>query len=319
MTLQGLLLACINFAVGLNSCIDQAAGGLSWSEDREEAGNLNLVGGKILNWRELFEGERARRDLLGRVRLSQEEELIRFLGEHPWSDHLVKGFKEKDEIKKLLKPAERTRFAKPTQADQGAQVEELALLKDDIASCKICPRQILENSPGPLPLGEGETGVKVLFVSGLAQRNREGNVVLLREDSLELFLKMARATGLGPEDYRLSSAARCLLRESLEWERDEELISNCRAHLFREIQIFHPLLIVPLGALATAVLLGRREKLSACHGKFFEFQSEDGKRFPFMPLFHPDFLLGNPHMKKASWLDLQKVIAFFAERGKMKH
>jgi uracil-DNA glycosylase family 4 len=68
-----------------------------------------------------------------------------------------------------------------------------------------------------------------------------------------------------------------------------------------------PKVVVSLGAIVTNILLGRREKLSSIHGQFFD--KEAGKCFySLMPLFHPDYLLINPNMKRTAWTDLQKVM-----------
>lgn len=72
-----------------------------------------------------------------------------------------------------------------------------------------------------------------------------------------------------------------------------------------------PKFVVGLGAVATNILLGRREKLTRVHGQFFsitiESQSESHV-VQLMPLFHPDFLLINPNMKRTAWIDLQKIM-----------
>ncbi len=70
--------------------------------------------------------------------------------------------------------------------------------------------------------------------------------------------------------------------------------------------------IVSLGAIATNTLLGRKEKLTKVHGQFFPLklhQNEEFHEVKLMPLFHPDFLLINPNMKRAAWTDLQKIMS----------
>ena len=46
---------------------------------------------------------------------------------------------------------------------------------------------------------------------------------------------------------------------------------------------------------------------SNIHGQFFEKQYGD-TAFSLMPVFHPDFLVINPNMKRTAWADLQKVM-----------
>lgn len=68
-----------------------------------------------------------------------------------------------------------------------------------------------------------------------------------------------------------------------------------------------PRVVVSLGATVTNILLGKREKLSTIHGQFFEKQIGDCT-YSLMPLFHPDFLIINPNMKRTAWNDLQNVM-----------
>jgi hypothetical protein len=81
--------------------------------------------------------------------------------------------------------------------------------------------------------------------------------------------------------------------------------------LFNAIKKYKPAVIVTLGATVTNILLGKREKLSGIHGQFFEknITIEDGShQYSIMPIFHPDFLMINPNMKRTAWIDLQKVM-----------
>ncbi|MFA6236607.1 MAG: uracil-DNA glycosylase family protein [Bacteriovorax sp.] len=68
-----------------------------------------------------------------------------------------------------------------------------------------------------------------------------------------------------------------------------------------------PKIVVSLGATVTNILLGRREKLSTIHGQFLEKQHAECV-YSLIPLFHPSYLTINPNMKRAAWIDLQKVM-----------
>lgn len=73
-----------------------------------------------------------------------------------------------------------------------------------------------------------------------------------------------------------------------------------------------PQVVVTLGAVATNMLLGRKERLSKVHGTFFDHSvpAAGGGRFNFriFPLFHPDILRINTNMKRSAWIDMQKLI-----------
>ena len=78
-------------------------------------------------------------------------------------------------------------------------------------------------------------------------------------------------------------------------------------NLLNAIKENRPKVVVSLGATVTNILLGKREKLSTIHGQFFEKSIGDCV-YALMPIFHPDFLIINPNMKRTAWTDLQKVM-----------
>lgn len=81
--------------------------------------------------------------------------------------------------------------------------------------------------------------------------------------------------------------------------------------LLEQIKKFKPNIVVSLGATVTNILLGKREKLSGIHGQFFDKTltlNNESYSYQVMPIFHPDFLVINPNMKRTAWIDLQKVM-----------
>lgn len=81
--------------------------------------------------------------------------------------------------------------------------------------------------------------------------------------------------------------------------------------LLEQIKKYKPNIVVSLGATVTNILLGKREKLSGIHGQFFDKTlnlNNESYTYQVMPIFHPDFLIINPNMKRTAWIDLQKVM-----------
>lgn len=122
----------------------------------------------------------------------------------------------------------------------------------------------------------------------------------------DLLGKMISAMKLKPQEFE-----RFAFNEALEDLND--LDQNLKTpspetlELYAMISKVKPQVVVSLGATVTNVLLGRREKLSGIHGQFIE-KNIESHHFAMMPLFHPDFLLINPNMKRTAWIDLQKVM-----------
>jgi len=85
-----------------------------------------------------------------------------------------------------------------------------------------------------------------------------------------------------------------------------------------ETQIYglKPKIIMTLGAMATNEILDKKERLTKVHGKLFpktwKFKDNELVETQIFPLFHPQFLVINPNMKRTAWLDLQKCMEFLS-------
>jgi uracil-DNA glycosylase family 4 len=148
------------------------------------------------------------------------------------------------------------------------------------------------------------TPIKVMFVTKslvTAEQELELSFNQLRYcfegSAAMLFEKMIAAMKLNPQDVYISAT------QSVDEEDRFDLLKN-------EIQIIQPNLIISLGAVATNKLIDKKERLSRVHGQFYEFMIEE-KTHTLMPLFHPEYLLINPNMKKLAWEDMQQAMLKF--------
>ncbi len=87
-----------------------------------------------------------------------------------------------------------------------------------------------------------------------------------------------------------------------------------RKQLIVSISKARPKIVVSLGAIVTNILLEKKEKLSGIHGQLLPLGS-DGWNCLLVPLFHPEFLLINPNMKRTAWNDLQKVMEYLKKES----
>lgn len=170
--------------------------------------------------------------------------------------------------------------------DDSVRVEALSPMKQEVS---IEPIEIASDALS-LVLFVGDT-----FVDGSGE---------------DLLGKMIQAMKLRPGEFNRVTFNEALddvqnLSENLETPGPETL------YLFNQIEKLKPQIVVTLGATVTNILLGKREKLSGIHGQFFEksLNLESTKyTYQLMPIFHPDFLIINPNMKRTAWIDLQKVM-----------
>lgn len=119
-------------------------------------------------------------------------------------------------------------------------------------------------------------------------------------DDDDLLMKMIQAMKLETGEY---------LRMPLEniSQSSDEFADLCIG-----LSKLNPQVVVTMGAIATNVMLGKKERLSRVHGvttdKTVEFKDGVEWSYKMVPIFHPDFLKINPKMKRTAWDDLQKVM-----------
>ena len=190
----------------------------------------------------------------------------------------------------------------PFMFDESVKAEDHSPMK------KLAPETI------SAPMNTAPVASKV--ASAVIEKKDALSLVLFVGDSFvdgsgeDLLGKMIQAMKLRPGEFN-----RVSYKEALENVNDlEENLKNPSietTELFDQIKKFKPHIVVSLGATVTNILLGKREKLSGIHGQFFEksLNSENGNySYHIMPIFHPDFLVINPNMKRTAWIDLQKVM-----------
>lgn len=148
-------------------------------------------------------------------------------------------------------------------------------------------------------------GISTLIVgeSKLDEFSSDNSYIKSAHDSSELLGKMIIPMKLEEGEF---------LRTSLIGRNDEEVLQN----LLCEISVLRPKVVISLGAIATNLLYGKKEKLSKIHGQEIERVIELGgstQNFTLFPIFHPDLLQINPSMKRTAWMDLQKVMKYLGK------
>jgi DNA polymerase len=62
-----------------------------------------------------------------------------------------------------------------------------------------------------------------------------------------------------------------------------------------------------MGLVAARALVGGSLPLSQLRGRLHSLVIGEGRQIPVIATYHPSFLLRNPEMKKAAWVDLQAI------------
>lgn len=185
-----------------------------------------------------------------------------------------------------------------------------SILKDD-------SKKTVSSSSFELKLSKKqiEEKLKSQFPNEDLEKLKSINVLIVGESSFtnlspdETYLKSSHDQGelLGKMIYSMKLDEGEFLRTPLVGENEAEVLEN----ILSEISYFEPEVVITLGAIATNILYGKKEKLSKVHGSEFDKQIKCKNNhfdFKFFPIFHPDLLQINPSMKRTAWIDLQKIM-----------
>ncbi|MDA8165118.1 MAG: uracil-DNA glycosylase [Desulfobacteraceae bacterium] len=176
------------------------------------------------------------------------------------------------------------------EPEAAAPVTSLAALREEVEGCRQCA---CGEKPARIH-GAGGVDSGLLVV---VDPPGDGSAPVAGP-AAELLAKMLAAISLHPETVHVTSLLKCPLdREPAPGE-----LESCLALLRREIAAAAPRVICSMGPLAAATLLRSKQPLFALRGRLRSFHD-----LPLLPTFHPAFLLKNPEMKKAAWLDLQAI------------
>lgn len=174
----------------------------------------------------------------------------------------------------------------------------LARLREEMVDCRHCPlHQEREN----LIFGQGSEEDGCLLLIGDSPGPAENLAGLpFQGEAGALLDKMLAAINLDRDRIYLTNLVKCALSGSRPPDSGE--IRKCLPFLLRQIEALNPAVICAVGPLAAQTLLRTRQSLLKLRGRFHDCQGR-----PLLATFSPDFLLHNPEMKKAAWIDLQML------------
>jgi len=184
----------------------------------------------------------------------------------------------------------------------------LSDLSVEIASCTECDLHKQRISPVP---GKGAEKATLLVIGDWLSCDTpgtlpEGTIMGIEQD--RMVGKMLAAIKLNPEEVFITNVIKCAVPSTCHPAAVH--VHRCLPFLRRQIAILAPKLICSMGMIAAKAVLGDSRSLSQLRGKFHIYETEDGQEIPMITTYHPTYLLQNPEMKGATWVDLQ----FLAKR-----
>jgi DNA polymerase len=189
-----------------------------------------------------------------------------------------------------------------------AAAGDLAALRDAIAAYDRCD---LKRGARNLVFADGNPAARVMILGEAPGRDEDLQGLPFVGRAGQLLDQMFAAIGL---DRRSPDAERAVyITNVLPWRppqnRDPspEEIAMLMPFVRRHIELADPDVIVAMGNHACQGLLGRRG-ITRLRGRWDEALGK-----PVLPMFHPAYLLRNPHAKRDAWADLLMLQARLRE------
>ena len=116
----------------------------------------------------------------------------------------------------------------------------------------------------------------------------------------KLLDRMLQAVGFARGDVYIANTIKCRPPDNRNPALEE--IAHCSGYLKRQIELIQPKIILLLGGVASAAVLGDQTPVGKMRGRVHTLP---GAAIPVIVTYHPAYLLRAPQQKRAAWDDLQ--------------
>lgn len=181
--------------------------------------------------------------------------------------------------------------------------ENLTELKSMICDCTKCS---LGATRIKFVFGVGNPDADIVFVGEApgADEDAQGEPFVGRAG--QLLNKILEAVHFKREDVYICNILKCRPPNNREPQPDE--IDQCEPHLWKQLELLKPKIIVCLGRVAGQTLLRTSESLGNLRGKIHSYRG-----IKLVVTYHPAALLRNPNWKKPTWEDVQWIRKMYDE------
>lgn len=191
-------------------------------------------------------------------------------------------------------------FKKPYSLNAWHDLEIFMNWEELTNSCNNCTRCALSQARHNVVLGKGEICAPILFVGeGPGAKEDEAGVPFVGQAGKLLDLAL-ESIGFDAKDYYITNVVKCRPPEN-RVPLFEEVIA-CMPYLREQFKLIRPKIVVCLGGVAAAALLGPDCKISAVRGQWTE-----RKGTLFTATYHPAALLRDESKKIIMWQDLKAI------------
>ncbi len=237
------------------------------------------------------------------------------LGDYPGNHNIsiLKNFSEEQSPDEKLPVRDLTsqKVGNTGTAERLSTIDEIA---EEVKMCVSC--NLHKNRIFPIPGGGGRGKIKIFIIGGWLTMERDNSLpgdTLFGIEEDAMVDRMLKALHLSKEDAFITNCIKCGIVDTV--QPVKENIEACSSYLFRQIACISPVIICTMGVIASRILLNLSRPLSQIRGRFYTYRTAENVEIPVLPTYHPTFLLQNPDMKKATWIDLQLIQKELQRKG----
>ncbi len=176
--------------------------------------------------------------------------------------------------------------------------DALPQLHQMISQCHLCD---LSKSRRQSMTGIGNPNARIMLVDGhVSMAEDESGTYYAGRSGASLQKMVENVLGLSCDDIYLTHAVKCKPFASQQPSPSEW--NSCKPYVLKQIDIIKPEIIVALGPDAYTMLSGDETPFEQVRGQRIKFADTY-----IIPIYHPQFLLRNPSLKKETLFDLNTI------------
>jgi DNA polymerase len=179
--------------------------------------------------------------------------------------------------------------------EKNQKAAKLDKIAKEISKCRICKR----NKVGKAVPGEGSPNARIVFIGEAPgkKESKEGRPFIGRAGNI--LRRLIRECGLREEDVYITSAVKYLPKYLTPKPPD---IEHGRKHLFSQLGVIKPKIVVLLGNVAVLAVLAEKLAVAKVHGKTIKRGGVN-----YFIAYHPAAMLHNPNIRKEIEKDFRKL------------
>ena len=185
----------------------------------------------------------------------------------------------------------------PSANSDSVTSKDLESFYNEIKDCQLCP---LGATRTKFVFGVGNPNADLMLIGEAPGKNEDLQGEPFVGRAGQLLDKILRAINLSREEVYIANVLKCRPpnnRDPLKSESD-----TCQPYLKQQIELIKPKLILALGRVSGAWLVGEDLALKDMRNKTYRYNGIE-----MMVTYHPAALLRNPNWKRPCWEDMQKV------------